>query len=148
LDELDPADAIALLRKNAPRLTLAEAAEIAGLCGRLPLALCLAGCALAEQKNLEPREYIEQLTSAEERLGLVEGSLSLSFALLDARLQVLWSCLGVFPWDFDREAAAAVGEIEPAAARQALGDLMKHSMIDYDRETKRYRLHDLSRLYA
>jgi len=33
LDELEPADAIALLRRSAARLTLGEAAEIAGLCG-------------------------------------------------------------------------------------------------------------------
>src|SRR5678809_280454 len=113
LDELDPADAIALLRRNAPRLTLGEAAELAGLCGRLPLALCLAGSALAEQEDLDTEEYIERLRGAKERLGLVEGSLSLSFALLDARLQAFWCCLGVFARDFDREAAAAVGELEP-----------------------------------
>ena len=72
----------------------------------------------------------------------------MSFGMLDARLQAFWCWVGVFPWDFDREAAAAVGEIAPAAARKALGELLKHCMIDYDEETKRYRLHDLSRVYA
>src|SRR5262249_23934996 len=30
----------------------------------------------------------------------------------------------------------------------ALGDLLKHSMIQFDGDAKRYQLHDLSRLYA
>src|SRR5688500_19778067 len=56
LDELPLEDAAALLRRIAPRIGEA-AAEIAALCGRLPLGLRLAGSALAEKAWLTPAEY-------------------------------------------------------------------------------------------
>ena len=60
----------------------------------------------------------------------------------------LWRSLAVFPQTFDDETAAAVWEMEREAAQDSLGDLMKWSLVEFSDETKRYRLHDLARLFA
>src|SRR5437763_7954694 len=52
LDELPAGDAAGLVKAIAPRLTAAEAADIAAACGRLPLALRLAGALLADRPDL------------------------------------------------------------------------------------------------
>src|SRR5439155_20106059 len=49
LDALPPTEAVVLLWKLAPRLSEAEAGEVARHCGELPLALRLAGSLLAER---------------------------------------------------------------------------------------------------
>ena len=148
LDALPMEDAVALLRAMVERLDQDNATRIAKLCGGLPLALTLAGGALAERIDLEPDEYVSRLESAQARLELVEASLSLSFDLLDPPLRNMWCRLGVFPGTFDREAALAVGKPEVTDGAAALSELVRHSMVRYDAATKRYRLHDLARLYA
>ena len=65
LDELPDGDALALLRHIAPRVG-EQALQIARLCGNLPIALRLAGGALAEQPWLPPAEYARRLTEAQE----------------------------------------------------------------------------------
>jgi tetratricopeptide (TPR) repeat protein len=148
LDVLAEGDAVALLRRIAPRLDEDKASRIAELCGCLPLALTLAGGALAERIDMQPDEYVRRLEGAGARLDLVEASLSLSFDLLDPPLRNMWCRLGVFPGSFDREAALAVGKPEMEDGAKALSELVRHSMVRYDEAAKRYRLHDLARLYA
>jgi tetratricopeptide (TPR) repeat protein len=147
LDTLSPAESRELLLKIAPRIG-ERADEIAILCGHLPLALRLAASALAERENLSPADYVRRLSDAKTRLGLVEASFSLSYNLLSPRMQRLWRALSVFPDTFDAAAAAAIWEIEADAAQDALGDILKYSMLDFDATTARYRLHDLARLFA
>src|SRR5205823_2076260 len=106
-----------------------------------------------------------------------EASLQLSYDLLTPELQKLWRALAVFPDSFDRAAAAAVWELEADKAHEALSELVRLSLMEYaphpgplpggERESAlpspiggfpdgggagggggRYRLHDLSRLYA
>src|ERR1700681_425021 len=60
LDELPAEDACNLLLSIAPRIG-STADEIARLCGRLPVALCLAGSALAERPNLSTADYARRL---------------------------------------------------------------------------------------
>ncbi|MCA1615869.1 MAG: tetratricopeptide repeat protein [Acidobacteria bacterium] len=147
LDTLPPADARALLLKIAPRID-ERADEIARLCGHLPLALRLAASALAERKDLSAADYARRLTDSRQRLKLIEAPLKLSYDLLSAELQGRWRALAVFPATFDAGAAAAVWETEPDAAQDALGELVKYSLLDWDDTTARYRLHDLARLFA
>src|SRR5205085_530162 len=147
LDTLSPEESRELLLKIAPRIG-ERAGEIAQLCGHLPLALRLAASALAERENLSPADYVRRLTDAKKRLELVEASLTLSYDLLSAEMQRLWRALSVFPDTFDAAAAAAVWETDADAAQDALGDLLKFSMLDFDATTTRYRLHDLTRLFA
>lgn len=160
LNALPEADARALLLKLASRIG-DSADRIAGLCGRLPLALCLAGGALAARADLSVQDYIWQLEDrrqrlkqidkykdyTEEELG-VEASLDLSYRLLSAELQGLWRSLAVFPGSFDAPAAAAVWAGEPAEAKERLGDLLTQSMVEWEVAGDRYRLHDLARDFA
>lgn len=147
LDTLPPADARALLLNIAPRIG-SHADEIARLCGHLPLALRVAASIIAERKNLNPANYARRLSDAKQRLSLVEASLKLSYDLLSAKLQRRWRALAVFPATFDAEAAAAVWEADSDAAHDALGDLVRYSLLDWDDATARYSLHDLARLFA
>jgi hypothetical protein len=112
LDCLPPNDACVLLLKIAARMgELAK--EIASLCGYLPLALRLAGSALAERIDLVPAEYVQRLQNAQTRLALVDASLSLSYYLLVPEPQRRWRLLAVFPATLEWAAVAAVGALEP-----------------------------------
>ena len=95
----------------APRIGDA-ADEIARLCGRLPLALRLAGSALAERPNLSPSEYARRFKEGKETLEPVEASLKTSYDLLTEEQRRLWRLLAVFPETFDAKAAAAVWELD------------------------------------
>ncbi len=147
LDTLPPADARALLLNIAPRIG-DHADEIAHLCGHLPLALRLAASIIAEHKDLSAADYARRLTDSAQRLKLIEAPLKLSYDLLSDELQRRWRALAVFPATFDAGAAAAVGETESDAAQDALGELIKYSLLDWDDAIARYRLHDLARLFA
>ncbi|HYP52332.1 MAG TPA: tetratricopeptide repeat protein, partial [Pyrinomonadaceae bacterium] len=150
LDTLPPADAEQLLLTIAPRIGQ-HAARISELCGRLPLALRLAASALAERPDLTPENYLQRLADTKQRLKLLTGvqaSLTLSYDLLTPDLQKLWRTLAVFPATFDAPAAAAVWQLDPDAAQDALGHLLKYSLLDWDKLASRYRLHDLARLLA
>jgi len=147
LDTLPPADAQALLLKIAPRIGDC-AGEMAGLCGCLPLALRLAGSALAERADLSPGRYLERLREAQTRLSLVEASLSLSYELLSAALRRQWRSLAVFPGTFDGTAATAIWALETDPAEEVLSELVRYSLAQWNAETARYGLHDLARLFA
>ena len=112
---------------------------------------CLAGGALAGQPWLPPAEYARRLTDAQGRLGLIEGTLTASYELLSEELQALWRMLAVFPGAFDTAAAAAVWERKLQAAEEALGELARSSLIEWEEgkgEAGRFRLHDLARVFA
>jgi tetratricopeptide (TPR) repeat protein len=147
LDTLTPDESRELLFKIAPRIT-ERADEIAKLCGHLPLALRLAASALAERDNLSPADYVRRLSDAKKRLELVDASLTLSYELLIPEQQRLWRTLAVFPDTFAAAAAAAVWELNADAAQDALGELLRYSLLEWDADTSRYRLHDLARLFA
>jgi tetratricopeptide (TPR) repeat protein len=147
LQTLPPEDARKLLLKIAPRIG-DRADEITRLCGYLPLALRLAASALAERPDLSPADYVRRLSDAKTRLSLVDASLTLSYELLNPEQQKLWRALAVFPDTFDAPAAAAVWELDADATQDALGDLLKYSLLDWAADTQRYRLHDLARLFA
>lgn len=148
LEQLPRADAIRLLLSIAERI--GEAAdEIAQLCGDLPLALCVAGAVLAEKRNLTPTDYAQRLREQRlKHLPEVAAALNVSYAMLTTAQQQQWSALGVFPTSFDEAAAAAVWQLSPDAARDALSDLMRWSLVEFEDDTRRYRLHDLARIFA
>ncbi len=147
LHVLDPESARALLCEIAPRIG-DSVDEIAELCGFLPLALELAAGALAERVDLSPADYARRLRDKQRRLDLVESSLSLSYDLLDERLQHLWMRLAIYSIPFDRDAAAAVWEMESEEALDPLGELLRFSLIHWDDTLGRYDLHDLVRIFA
>ena len=151
LDTLPPADAIALLVRIASRLKQEKdevTARLAQLCGYLPLALRTVGSALAVQVDLEPVAYARKLADARERLKLTatEASLGLSYELLGAELQQRFCALAVFADTWAVTGAAAVWKVEEDPGREALGQLLHYSLVEFS--AGRYRLHDLVRLFA
>ncbi len=159
---LPGAEAEALLRRifaDSGRADLAGAdlAALAGLCGRLPLALRVAAGHLTSYLDETLGEYMEALRRA--RLaGLqapgepaVAAVLGLSVGRLrreDAVLAGRWHDLAVVPAPFDREAAAAVWEADAETARAALSGLAQQCLVEYDPERRAYGLHDLLRACA
>jgi tetratricopeptide (TPR) repeat protein len=147
LDTLSAADARDLLLTIAPRIET-QADEIGVLCGHLPLALRLAAGALVKYRNLSVADYVQRLRDRQQRLRLIDASLSLSYELLSEGLRERWRWLAVFPDTFTRVAAAAVWEVEVDEAQDLLGELMATSLLEWNETSGRYRLHDLARLFA
>jgi tetratricopeptide (TPR) repeat protein len=147
LDEMPEKDARDLLLRIAPRIGDA-ADEIARLCGRLPLALRLAGSALAERPDLSPFEYARRFREGKEKLELVEASLKTSYDLLTEKRRRFWRLLAVFPATFDTKAAAAIWELEMDDATGHMGELVRSSLVEWEEAEERYRLHDLALVFA
>ncbi|MFQ5855444.1 MAG: tetratricopeptide repeat protein [Anaerolineae bacterium] len=160
LDTLPPQDARDLLLTIAPRIG-DQADALARLCGYLPLALRLTASALAARIDLRPADHVRRLGDTTHRLQAivaalslshealgVEASLNLSYELLSTELQALWSMLAVFSDTFDVPATAAVWEVEPEPAHDALSTLVTRSLVEWNPAIARYRLHDLARLFA
>jgi tetratricopeptide (TPR) repeat protein len=147
LDTLSAADARDLLLTIAPRIEPC-ADEIVALCGHLPLALRLAATSMVKYRNLSPADYVRRLRDSQQRLQLIDASLSLSYELLNEALRERWRCLAVFPDTFTGEAATAVWEVEVDQALDTLGELMATSLVEWNETSGRYRLHDLTRLFA
>jgi tetratricopeptide (TPR) repeat protein len=160
LSNLFAADAQQLLLTISPRIG-DYTDEIASLCGCLPLALRLAGSALAGWNNLDPGEYVKWLSETKNRLNVIdsslhltheshgiEASLSLSYDLLDRKTQNLWSQLAIFPQSFDVEATAHLWSVEPITAFRVLSDLIVKCLVEWNPTSNRYSLHDLARLFA
>jgi tetratricopeptide (TPR) repeat protein len=160
LDALSRDEARGLLLKivGDGRASEAELDEIARLCGRLPLALRVAGSFLAVHADWTAAEYVEALSDERQRLARlkvddldVEAVLGLSAAQLvreQPELAMRWQMLAVFPAPFERTAAAAVWDVEGGEARDDLSALVERSLLLYDEKECSYRLHDLMRLVA
>jgi DNA-binding SARP family transcriptional activator/tetratricopeptide (TPR) repeat protein len=159
LDVLPPADAIALLRAVAGPERIAAGdpvlAEIAGLCGHLPLALRIAAALLRHRPAWTPEHLARLLRDQRQRIGtLSDGERDLgavfdtSYSSLTTAMQKLFRSLGLVPGpDVDAHAAAALADIGPAAATRLLEGLNDHNLL-IQQAPGRYRLHDLIRLHA
>lgn len=153
LNPLTAPEASELLIEIAPRAK-SVADQVCNLCGYLPLAIRAAGSLLAVTLDLDPADYAEQLKDERtrlERLGTegveigFEASFNLSYARLDSAAARVFRQLTLFPATFDTAAAEAVSS-DPGHVH--LSDLVRRSLVLYDSGTKRYRLHDLARLFA
>lgn len=78
----------------------------------------------------------------------VDAVLRASYEMLVPGLRKLWRMLAVFPDTFEVNAAAAVWKIHPARAANALDRLMAYSLVERNRASGRFRLHDLMMLFA
>jgi tetratricopeptide (TPR) repeat protein len=154
LEQLSPAEARALLRGIASRVPEDVADRICFLCGYLPLAIRAAGSLLDVTADLAPAAYAEQLQDERRRLELigaegvdlgVEASFGLSYARLTPDAARVFRRLAVFPATLDARAEEDVCE-DPG--HKHLSELLRRNLVIYDDETRRYRLHDLARLFA
>ncbi|GII61331.1 SARP family transcriptional regulator [Sphaerisporangium krabiense] len=164
LDVLEPAEAIELLARivGAERTAAEEpvAREIVDLCGRLPLAIRIAGARLATRQRWPLRLLADRL--ADERRRLDE----LAIADLEVRAGFALSYRGLD--DDERRALRRLGhlgapefspwivswlcDIDGKLAEDTLERLVDAQVVDFSRVddlgTLRYRIHDLVRIYG
>ncbi|MFE4260502.1 tetratricopeptide repeat protein [Streptomyces sp. NPDC056883] len=151
-----------------PARELGALARIAELCGRLPLALTVAGALLAGDPGLAAGELARELARARTRLETlhVEGDVpagvraafDLSYERLPADQARIFRLLTVVPGpDCSTVCLAAVvhegdpDEVENTAAalRRPLAALVRASLLtEQPVGSGRWRMHDLMRLYA
>ncbi|MFI9273709.1 ATP-binding protein [Kitasatospora sp. NPDC052896] len=159
LDVLPEADAVELLGRLAG--TGAEAgaddlAELAALCGHLPLALRIAGNRLAGRRGETPSALAEQLRDEARRLdGLADGDLQVrsafqhSYRRLPEQARRLFRRLSLVPGhDFGRGTAAALTGLPETTAEELLEALVDCGLLEPAQQAFRYRFHDLVRLFA
>lgn len=159
---LPPDQAYLMLRGIVgARGTTDELRRIMELCGYLPLGIRVAGDFLRLKEDWPVSQYIVALER--ERLRWlkigddpaknVEAVLKLSSAQLvrdSVDRATRWHILHVFQGDFDLAAAAAAWQADEKdlRVRDDLSDLKNRSLLLYDNDTSRYRLHDLMRPIA
>jgi tetratricopeptide (TPR) repeat protein len=161
LDVLDLTHAVELLDVIAETGPEADPAltELAELCGRLPLALRIAGSRIASSgaadaahrarlltgRLRDSGQRLRQLTAGETDLEAVFG---LSYQPLAERERFVYRCCGLFPGaDFTPGAIAALADLPVADAERAL-DLLADASLVRPASPGRYQMHDLLRLYA
>lgn len=155
LEQLRPAEARELLTSIAPRAPADVADRICFLCGYLPLAVRATASLLDITPDLDPEVYAAQLADERtrlERIGVdptigidVEASIGLSYQRLSPDAARVFSQLAVFPATFDAAAEEAVCEDEN---HKHLSELLRRNLVLFNADTRRYRLHDLARLFA
>ena len=162
LDVLPPADAVALLRRVATtpqeardRAADPVLAEIAELCGRLPLALRIAAALLRHRPAWSPEHLATLLRDQRRRLSAffdgerdLTAVFELSYQSLSTTHRRLFGRLALPPGpDIDAYAAAALTDTHPDVAGGLLEDLVDHNLL-MQHTPGRYWMHDLLRLYA
>lgn len=167
LDVMAPESAVSLLAKvaGAGRVEAEpEAAEeIVATCGRLPLAIQIAGRKLAELDQQQSAVLAEQLRDTRERLSLlragdldVRTSFSWSYrGLRQDKERQLFRLLGVLRApDFPAWVAAAILDVPPHDSDRLIGRLVDMRLLDGGKGEqdaagqRRYRFHDLLRVFA
>jgi transcriptional regulator with XRE-family HTH domain len=163
LDLLAPGDARRMLARLAGRSRAEaepEAVEIiARFCGRLPLALHIAGLWLAARPERRLRDLAERLADERRRLDLLQvGDLSLRSSLaachrtLTREQQSALRRLATLPGPFDARDAASVLGITVGRAVDIVEELVHCQTVRVGDElpptVKRYQLHDAFRAFA
>lgn len=159
LDALPPADAAELLIRLSGRPGLSASdpaiAEIARLCGYLPLAVGLLARQLHHHPAWTAADLVADLTAARDRLELmraenlsVGAAFDLSYRDLSFSQQLIFRGLGSHPGtDFDAYSVAALAGTTAGAARRALEDLYDQYLVS-ELTRGRYWMHDLIREHA
>ncbi|HET9170920.1 MAG TPA: BTAD domain-containing putative transcriptional regulator [Actinospica sp.] len=159
LDLLPVEHAVTLLRAMAgPRHSGVDDAvfgQIAELCGRLPLALRIAGGLLRRRPAWTAEHLIEKLKEGGPGLGVfrdakgdLTGVFDLSYRTLPDGQRLLFRRLGLLPGqDTDAYAVAALLGWDTDDAEQALQDLVDHHLLS-EPVFGRYQMHDLIRQHT
>jgi DNA-binding SARP family transcriptional activator/tetratricopeptide (TPR) repeat protein len=153
---LDEAEAAALFARIVGERADAEpdaVREVVRRCGRLPLAIRLAGARLAHRPRWRVADLLRRLGEAalpelvaEDRTVL--SAFALSYNHLSAEPQRLFRLLGLNPGErFAATAVAALADLELDAAEDLLDALVDVHLVE-EPEPGLFRLHDLMREYA
>jgi DNA-binding SARP family transcriptional activator/uncharacterized protein HemY len=162
LGALDAQEALRLLAEIAPQRTTGEDAsyidELARMCGRLPLALRIVGALLRQRPWVTTREIVERLRrslAGPDPLAIFDDGdrnlrsvFDLSVEALGDRERDMLKALAQAPGpDIDVNAAAALADIDLAAAENLISALVDHNLL-METEPGHFALHDLIRLYT
>ncbi|WP_234312335.1 helix-turn-helix domain-containing protein [Streptomyces griseus] len=158
IGELSPADACAfltvLIGHERAEADPGALIEVADRCGRLPLALRVAGNWLATRTGWSVRRLADRLALEERRLDtLTAGDLRLSAAFDLSYRQLTSAAARLFRLlslvegpDVSAAGAAQLTGQDVFDAEDVLEELVETGLLGTDQD--RYRLHDLLRLYA
>ncbi|CAM2859098.1 ATP-binding protein [Skermania piniformis] len=164
LDVLTPDESVELLgriigverARSAPDAT----ADVARLCGRLPLALRIAGGRIADRATLPLAAYAQRLSDEQGQLDMLEAgdlavraSFELSYTSCAEPTRRAFRMLGVIESvDFAAWTLALLADIELPQALQQLEYLVDARLLEVVGAAHggpaRYRLHDLLRVFA
>ncbi len=159
ISQMSPDDARKLLFEIVDEKRFdGRADELANLAGYLPMAIKPLASILAENElqtaaNLIDK-YQDKKALLEERVPdyndlTIEASFELSYeALPSDELRDRWRRLSVFPNDFDEAAITAILEISPVEAEKTQTQLRRFSLLEVNRKTRRFNLHDLIRVFS
>ncbi|BBH67938.1 hypothetical protein ACTI_46230 [Actinoplanes sp. OR16] len=155
LAQLPAGDATALLRRIIGDREPGAVDEVSELCGRLPLALRIAGNRLMSRPHWTVRHLADRLSDERRRLDqLIAGDLriaaafSLSYTQLSPQARRLFRRLSPAPVaDFDASLAASLDPADPESIEDALDELVELSLLQAHVDG-RYRFHNLIRLFA
>jgi DNA-binding SARP family transcriptional activator len=161
LEALAPNHALDVFARIAgPRWLAAEpaaAADLARLCGYLPLALRVAAERVAARPHLSLSELAGRLAvehdrldmlAADEEMTSVRAVLSWSYRALPPQAARLFRLLALHPGTgISGPAASALAMTSTARARRLLDDLANAHLLE-ETGPDRYQFHDLVRLYA
>ncbi|MFJ9543461.1 ATP-binding protein [Streptomyces sp. NPDC101225] len=125
------------------------AAEVLRLCGRLPLALRLAGARLRHRPGWTVGVLAERMAQGPGELDAAFGAaLAMSVRQLNRSQARLFRLLGLVPGEsFDAYLVAALADVPPHSAREMLEDLLDAHLVQQP-TPDRYRLHDLVHQHA
>jgi tetratricopeptide (TPR) repeat protein len=159
LGTLPPGEAAGLFVRLGGRPGLRPAdravADVAGLCGYLPLAIRLAAARLCHHPAWTVADLAAELAAARDRLAAIQAEDVSVAAAFDLSYRDLTTCqrrlfrrLGLHPGtDIDPYAAAALDSTDLHPTQRRLGELYDHNLIG-EPTRGRYRLHDLLREHA
>lgn len=136
-------------------LERAAALRLAELCGKLPLAVRVAGARLAIRPDWRIADVIAMLADEHARLDeLIAGDLEVraafdvSYEMLDDLTRRVYRLIGAMPTSsFTAGSVAAMTDLDPAQCARIIESLVDLSLVE-PMTPGRYRLHDLLRLYA
>jgi tetratricopeptide (TPR) repeat protein len=155
LDVLSRPDALRLFQRLTGRAESAAVVELVELCGRVPLAICVAAARLNTDPRLEVPELVEQLRPQSRRLEhlddgqrAVRSTFMVSYDNLDADAAALFRRLGLHEGDdFSTVTAAAAADVPPERAETLLASLVAAHLIE-PTAPGRHTMHDLLRLFS
>ncbi|MFI6925234.1 helix-turn-helix domain-containing protein [Nonomuraea spiralis] len=159
LGPLPPAEAVLLLTGilggRGPSESGPAIAELARLCGGLPLALRIAGNRLVSRPGWTAADLVARLSGEERRLDqLRAGDLRIANAfgvsyeqLGEAGRRVFRRLSSVPGKDFDASVASVVGDTSMEEAWRVLDELVDLGLLQ-EGPSGRYHFHDLVRLFA
>ncbi|MEV6811648.1 BTAD domain-containing putative transcriptional regulator [Micromonospora sp. NPDC051296] len=156
---MDQAEGVALLASTLGTERVSAEPEAAAVvveqCGRLPLAIRLAGSRLAHRPTWRVADLAALLTDNARRLThlasgdrSVAGAFAASYEPLNEAARRMFRMLSVHPGDeFGATIAGALSGLPLDETGAALDDLLDCHLIE-EVEAGRYRMHDLIRQYA